>query len=84
MLLRLPVNRIVPENDAIQKVLCGLMEHRVAQQQLVDNEDDSAEVWKRNRLLLNAEKARKEAALVEKRKQVRTSEPNKKTVPDEP
>ncbi|CAM9873724.1 unnamed protein product [Ectocarpus sp. 6 AP-2014] len=59
-----------PENDPIQKVLCGLMEHRVAQQQLVDNDDDSAEVAKRNRLLLDAEKTRKQTALEKKRGQV--------------
>lgn len=62
--------RIVPENDPIQKALCGLMDHRVAQQQLVDNEDDSAEVAKRNRLLLDAEKTRKQTALEKKRGQV--------------
>jgi len=42
----------------------------VAQQELVVDDDDKAEVDKRNRLLLDAEKARKEAALAEKRKQV--------------
>ena len=48
------------------------MEHRMAQQELVDDEEDQAEVNKRNRLLLDAEKARKEVALAEKRKQVCT------------
>ncbi|CAM9387446.1 unnamed protein product, partial [Hapterophycus canaliculatus] len=59
-----------PEDDLIQKVLCGLMEYRTAQQELVDGDDDNAEVEKRNRLLLDAEKARKEAAIAEKRKKV--------------
>lgn len=46
------------------------MEHRMAQQHLVDNDDDNAEVQNRNRLLLDAEKARKEDALAEKRTKV--------------
>lgn len=46
------------------------MEYRTAQQEVVDDADDNAEVEKRNRRLLDAEKARKEAALAEKRKQV--------------
>lgn len=64
------LNRTVSENDPVQKVLCSLMEHRTAQQEMVDDDDDNVEVEKRNRLLLDAEKARKEAALAEKRKQV--------------
>lgn len=47
------------------------MEYRTAQQEIVDSDDDSAELEKRNRLLLDAEKARKEAALAEKRKKAR-------------
>lgn len=61
---------MVPENDPLQKALCALMEHRVQQQAHVDAEDSRAESAKRNGLLLDAEKARKQAALEEKRLQV--------------
>ena len=58
------------ENDPIQKALCGLMEHRVAQQEQVDDKDARAELAVRNALLLDAEKTRKEAVLAIKRNQV--------------
>eukprot|EP00904_Undaria_pinnatifida_P000407 jgi/Undpi1/10367/HiC_scaffold_29.g12817.m1 len=61
---------LVNENDPIQKALCGLMEHRVAQQEQVDDKDARTELAARNALLLNAEKARKEAVLAIKRHQV--------------
>lgn len=63
----------IPENDPIQKALYGLMERRVRQQEIVQEEDIRVEFAKRNDLLLEAEKARKEAALAIKRNQVRKS-----------
>ena len=61
---------MLTENDPIQKALCGLMEHRVAQQEQVDDKDARAELAARNALLLDAEKTRKEAVLAIKRHQV--------------
>lgn len=62
--------RSVAENDPIQKALCGLMEHRVQQQLEVDEKDAREELEARNSVLLEAEKARKAAALALKRTQV--------------